>query len=156
MTEHHQPELRLEWRLASELGDNPANWRRHPAQQISALKAVMAEVGWAGAVLYNERTGRLIDGHARKAITQKGDKIPVLIGDWSEEDERKILATLDPLAAMAEADQNKVMALLETVRTDSRAVASLLSALPARPHGRSSTNRKQWSRFQLRSTGRRS
>jgi hypothetical protein len=34
--------------------------------------------------------------------------------------------TLDPLAAMALADQEQVMALLDTVRTDSQAVAALL------------------------------
>jgi hypothetical protein len=37
-----------------------------------------------------------------------------------------LLLTLDPLAAMALADQEQVMGLLETVRTDSQAVAALL------------------------------
>src|SRR5882762_4160578 len=38
----------------------------------------------------------------------------------------QLLLTLDPLAAMALADQEQVRALLDTVRTDSQAVAALL------------------------------
>jgi hypothetical protein len=83
--------LRLEWRDPEVLEDNPKNWRRHPRAQATALQGVMTEVGWAGAALYNERTGRLIDGHLRKKIAKKGEKIPVLIGSWNEEQEAKIL-----------------------------------------------------------------
>src|SRR5262245_54175158 len=89
--------LRLEWLDPVDLADNPANWRRHPQAQLSALTDVLAEVGWAGALLYNEATGRLIDGHARKTVSP-GGKVPVLIGPWTLEQAKKILATLDPLA----------------------------------------------------------
>jgi len=97
--------LRLEWRNREELEDNPKNWRQHPNQQLLALRDIIAEVGWAGALLYNERTGRLIDGHARKKIARKGEKLPVLVGSWTEEEERKILLTLDPIGSMAAADR---------------------------------------------------
>jgi hypothetical protein len=60
--------------------------------QIKALEGMLNEVGWAGALLYNETTGRFIDGHARKKVS-KGKKVPVLIGKWTEEQERKILLT---------------------------------------------------------------
>src|SRR3990172_1303597 len=87
--------LRLEWRRASELTENPQNWRRHPRQQTVALETALREVGWAGALLYNEVTGRLIDGHLRREVA--GDaEVPVLIGSWTEEQERLILASLDP------------------------------------------------------------
>jgi hypothetical protein len=56
-------------------------------------------------------------------------EVPVLIVDLNDEEADKLLLTLDPLASMAEADQQKVMALLETVRTDSQAVASLLERI---------------------------
>src|SRR5260370_40602406 len=70
------PPLRLEWRSPSELAENPANWRRHPDAQLAALSDVIAEVGWAGAGLYNERTGRLIDGHLRrKGGEARGDTV---------------------------------------------------------------------------------
>lgn len=126
-----QPSLRLEWRSPAELAENPANWRTHPQQQIAALTDAIAEVGWAGACLYNERTGRLIDGHARRkvALDQGATKIPVLVGDWSEAQEKTILATLDPLAALAEADSAKLDALLREVQTGSEAVAGMLTEL---------------------------
>src|SRR4051794_23230836 len=94
--------LRLEWVDPAELKANDFNWRRHPPGQVAALSAVIEEVGWAGALLYNERTGRLIDGHARKELFEGKGKVPVLIGSWDEVAERKILATLDPLGALAE------------------------------------------------------
>jgi DNA modification methylase len=119
--------LRLEYRDAEELKDNPSNWRKHPAKQLTALRDVIAEVGWAGAVLYNERTKRLIDGHARKEVS--AGKIPVLVGNWSEEQEKKILATLDPLGALAEVEYEKLEALLKEVETESDALAQILEDL---------------------------
>jgi hypothetical protein len=122
------PPLRLEYVDAATLDDNPANWRRHSDGQLQALADVIADVGWAGALLYNETTGRLIDGHARKKIAAKGD-VPVLIGSWTEEQERKILATFDPLAAMAEADSEALEKLLAEVETESEAVQAMLDEL---------------------------
>ena len=121
--------LRLEWRSPAELAENPANWRRHPERQIAALTDVIAEVGWAGACLYNEATGRLIDGHARKkvAMDQGASQVPVLIGSWTEEQERKILATLDPLAAMAESNKDALDELLRGAQTGSEALAGMLT-----------------------------
>ena len=131
------PPLRLEWRAPSELAENPANWRRHPETQLAALTDVIGEVGWAGACLFNERTGRLIDGHARRkvALEQGATKVPVLVGRWTEEQERKILATLDPLAAKAEADPEKLAALLAQIDTESEAVKALLAELAPEPEG---------------------
>lgn len=121
--------LRLVYIDPAELNENPANWRRHPESQKQALADVIAEVGWAGAALYNERTKRLIDGHARKELFEGRGKIPVLIGSWTEEQERKILATLDPIAALATADPAALDALLKAVSTDSPALQALLDDL---------------------------
>jgi hypothetical protein len=128
------PALRLEWRSPSELAENPRNWRRHDAAQIDALSDALAEVGWAGACLYNERTGRLIDGHARRkvALEQGADKIPVLVGSWDEVQEAKILATLDPVGAMATADAAALDALLRDVQTASQPLADMLAGLAVR------------------------
>ena len=125
------PPLRLEWRSPAELAENPRNWRRHPDAQIAALGDVLGEVGWAGACLYNEATGRLIDGHARKkvAVEQGCEKVPVLVGSWDEAAEAKILATLDPLAAMATADSAALDALLRDVQTGSQAIGDMLTQL---------------------------
>lgn len=120
--------LRLEYLDPDTLAANPQNWRSHPKNQTDALKDILDEVGWAGALLYNEATGHLIDGHARKDIA-KGEKVPVLIGSWSEDQEKKILATLDPLAAMAGTDQSKLDELLSEISTQSEAVQQLLESL---------------------------
>jgi len=104
--------LRLVWAEAGSLADNPRNWRRHPEGQMSALRAVLDQGDWAGALLYNETTGRLIDGHARKDAVDPKTVVPVLVGRWPEERERQILATLDPLGAMAVADADALERLL--------------------------------------------
>jgi site-specific DNA-methyltransferase (adenine-specific) len=116
---------------ASELVPHPKNWRRHSRAQAEVLKGLLAEIGYAGALLARELSdGRLmtIDGHLR-AETTPDMEVPVLILDVTEEEADKILLTLDPVAAMAEGDQAAVEALLETVRTDSLAVASLFERI---------------------------
>jgi hypothetical protein len=132
--------LRLEYLDPATLESNPENWRRHPEAQTKAISAALKEVGWAGALLWNERTKRLIDGHARKEVTAPGVKVPVLIGSWSEEQERVILASLDPLAGMAEADSAALDALLAKVEVDDPDLKAMLdglktgeAALPAQP-----------------------
>jgi hypothetical protein len=54
------PPLRLEWRSPAELADNPRNWRTHLDAQLAALADVIAEVGWAGACLYNDGAGPVV------------------------------------------------------------------------------------------------
>jgi len=112
------------------LDANPANWRTHPDAQANALEDVIAEVGWAGALLYNERTKRLIDGHLRKKKFA-GRPVPVLIGSWSEEEEKVILATLDPIGAMAEANKEALAALLRDAHVNSQALQEMLAELAA-------------------------
>ncbi len=112
-----KPPLRLEWIEAGTLAENPANWRTHPQGQVNALKSVIgdSEIGWAGACLYNERTKRLIDGHARRNAVDPKTPIPVLIGSWSEDAEKKILLSLDPLGALAIPDTDQLGKLLDCV-----------------------------------------
>ena len=78
------------------------NWRTHPKAQADALRAVLDRTGWAGAILVNEVSGQVIDGHLRidEAI-KRGDKtVPVLVGSWTPEQEKLILGTLDPLGTI--------------------------------------------------------
>ncbi|NLF32049.1 MAG: hypothetical protein GX591_14325 [Planctomycetes bacterium] len=123
--------LRLEWIEAGSLADNPANWRRHPEGQTAALKTMLDDVGWAGALLYNEQTKRLIDGHARKDAVPPGTVVPVLVGRWDEDAERRILATLDPLAAMATPDGDALESLLAEVDLQDGALEDLVGLLDA-------------------------
>jgi hypothetical protein len=126
--------LRLEWIDPADLNENPSNWRRHPEPQAKALAAAISEVGWAGALLYNERTKHLIDGHCRRELFAGKGMVPVLVGSWDEATEKKILATLDPVSAMAEADAGKLRALLDEVETGNEALQQMLSNLAAQ-HG---------------------
>jgi hypothetical protein len=105
------------------------NWRTHPEAQQQGLAAAIAEVGWAGALLYNERTKRLVDGHARKEQFAGKGLVPVLVGSWSEEQERIILATLDPLSAMAQANTPALDALLASIQLSDGALGALLESL---------------------------
>lgn len=116
---------------ASELRPSPKNWRTHPQAQQDALRGVLAEVGIADAAIARELpdgTLELIDGHLRADVL--GDElIPVLVLDVTADEAAKILITLDPLAAMAEADSAKLDALLREVQTESEALAGMLTAL---------------------------
>jgi DNA modification methylase len=114
---------------AAELRPNPKNWRTHPQAQADALKGVLAEVGIADAVLARELPDgslMLIDGHLR-VETMPTETVPVLILDVDEAEADKVLATLDPLAAMAEADASKLDAILREIDTGSEAVQKMLA-----------------------------
>jgi len=113
---------------ARDLVPNPKNWRRHPKAQVDALRGLLSEIGYADALLVRVLSdGRLmlVDGHLR-AETTPDSEVPVLVLDVTGEEADKILLTLDPLAAMAELDSERIKVLLETVRTDSDAVQDLL------------------------------
>jgi hypothetical protein len=128
-----QAPLRLEWIEAGSLAENPLNWRRHSQEQLHSLRELLddPDIGWAGACLYNERTGRLIDGHARRSIVDPKTPVPVLVGSWSEDAEARILATLDPVAAMANGDVEAYRKLTEMVRADGLWVRDLMHNVAA-------------------------
>ncbi len=93
---------------------NPRNWRIHPLNQQNALKEVLDEVGWVQEVIINKRTGHLVDGHLRCQLAARNNEteIPVKYIDVSEDEEKIILATLDPLSAMSAPDKEKLEAIL--------------------------------------------
>lgn len=115
----------------ADLKPNEKNWRTHPDSQLATLSDVIDQVGWAGVCLFNESTGRLIDGHARREIAIKNGvaEVPVLIGSWTEEQERLILATFDPISAQATIDEAKLADLLKQIETDSKPLQDLLGKL---------------------------
>lgn len=116
---------------------NPNNWRIHPKAQREALTGVLGEVGWVQSVIVNRTTGHVLDGHARiEEALKLGDETPVpfVEVELSEDEERKILLTLDPISAMAAADKANLDSLLREVSTSSSAVADMLADL-AEQHG---------------------
>ena len=115
---------------------HPSNWRIHGKAQREALREVLDTVGYVAQVIVNRRTGHLVDGHLRveEALSHGQPSIPVLYVDLSEDEERLVLASLDPLAAMATTDEAKLRELLAEVSVDSEALAAMLAALaPAEP-----------------------
>ena len=97
---------------ASQLDAHPSNWRLHPPEQKAALAEAIGKVGFTTPPLFNLTTGRLLDGHLRKEWA--GDAvIPVVVGRWTEEQERFILTTHDPITAMAKTDAAKLKQLLD-------------------------------------------
>jgi DNA modification methylase len=119
---------------ASELVPNKKNWRRHPKAQADALRGLLVEIGYADALIARETADGglvLIDGHLR-AETTPDLEVPVLVLDVNEEEADKLLATLDPLAAMAQSDKAALQLLLASVQTDDAAVRDLLTGLAPR------------------------
>lgn len=104
--------------LASDLRANPRNYRKHPPRQKALLKQLLSEVGYADALIAYESQGELIliDGHLR-AETTPDQMVPVLVLDVTEQEAKKLLLTLDPLAAMAETDAAILGDLLKVAET---------------------------------------
>lgn len=114
----------------SNLDPNPSNWRTHPAEQKEALTGILDKVGFVQEVILNRTTGHLIDGHLRVALAKEQGEptVPVVYVELSPEEEAVILATLDPVAALAVRDDAKLTDLLSEVEADG-ALGKLLENL---------------------------
>lgn len=123
----------------SELRANPANWRTHPEGQRAALGELLSTVGVVQPLLLNLRTAgagwpegeepTLVDGHLRQDLAAAGqpdEAVPVIVVDLTPDEERMVLATLDPLGAMADADGERVAQLLDRLGQHGDGVAALL------------------------------
>lgn len=123
-----------------ELMANPANWRIHPREQRDALAGVMDRVGWVQHVIVNVVTQHVLDGHLRIDLAmERGEpSVPVLFVNLSDDEERLMLAALDPLAGMAVTDDAKLRDLVEILTAGDDEAAELLATildaeLPALP-----------------------
>lgn len=115
---------------ADQLLANPRNFRLHPKHQQDALEGVLNEVGWVDDVIVNQRTGFVIDGHLRVSLAQRrGEKVPVKYVDLTDSEEALILATFDPISALAIADKEQLDHLLREVTTSDAAVMQMLADL---------------------------
>jgi len=123
--------IRHEDMPVSELTPNPKNWRKHPKGQAEALSGAIEEVGYLIPVTWNERTGKILDGHLRVELARANheETIPVNVVDLSEEEEAKALLTLDPITAMAEADKDLLKALMDQVSTDNEGIQKMIDGL---------------------------
>lgn len=103
---------------ASTLLSHPLNYRQHPQRQKTLLSQLLSEIGYADALLARETPQglQLLDGHLRRETTPDAI-VPVLIVDLNDQEAAKLLATLDPLAGLAETDSAKLGELLDQVDT---------------------------------------
>tara|TARA_Y100001973_G_scaffold72485_1_gene105715 strand:+ start:1414 stop:2046 length:633 start_codon:yes stop_codon:yes gene_type:complete len=115
---------------SAELIANPKNWREHPPDQRKALQGVLDEVGIAGALLARETDSglELIDGHLRSEIDAASDW-PVLVLDVDQREADILLASVDPIGALAKTNADHLAALIGQLETDNENLESLLSDL---------------------------
>src|SRR6516164_1264121 len=106
---------------AGDLVPHELNFRLHPDRQRAALEAIYNEVGFARSLLaYQLPDGRLklIDGHLRRDLDPDME-VDVEILDVNEEEARKLLLSIDPLAALAETQSQLHERLLEMTPAES-------------------------------------
>jgi DNA modification methylase len=110
---------------------NPLNWRTHPKHQADALEDLLKQVGWVQRVIVNQRTGHIVDGHLRVQVGMRRNEpsIPVIYVDLSEDEERLVLAVLDPIGGLAGVDQNLLDQVLAGITADGDALSALLEDL---------------------------
>lgn len=111
-----------------ELVPHPLNWRSHPESQREAVNDSLDSVGWVQDIIVNKRSGFMLDGHLRveEAMAAGEETVPIKYVDLAEAEEAQVLATLDPMAALAEADAPKLQALLTKFETERAGLLSLL------------------------------
>lgn len=117
---------------AAELQANPKNWRKHPPRQRAVLEAMLGDIGFANAALARvDFNGDvvLIDGHLRQETVDSDFEVPTLILDVTEEEADKLLASLDPIASLAEADQTALEQLMNNIAMDNEHLAEALRAM---------------------------
>jgi hypothetical protein len=105
----------------STLADHPHNWREHPSTQQAALREVFERIGIADVILAYDsaKTGKLtiIDGHLRRKMLAGEPKVAVLKLDLTDEEAEAVLASHDPIGAMAVRDEDLYRQLVEELAT---------------------------------------
>ncbi len=112
---------------AGDLVPHELNPRIHSEAQRDALRALYEEIGFARSVLaYRLADGRLklIDGHLRQTL-DRDMEIEVEVLDVNDEEARKLLLSIDPLAQLAEYDSR----CLEQLRAVTQSSSNTLNAL---------------------------
>lgn len=126
---------------ASTLVANPGNARVHNNPQRAALGAVLDDVGWVAPVVVNRLSGLIVDGHLRvDEAAKRGEKVPVVYVELSDQEEAEILATLDPIGQMATYDLNALSALIELGNVDSAELLAMLDDVAGLDRSASSSN----------------
>jgi hypothetical protein len=100
------------------------------------MRGILEEIGYADACLARELPDgslELVDGHMRQALDPE-QVVPVLVLDLDDDEARKLMVSLDPLAGMAEADETLLGQLLAEITTDDAGLQALYDDLAAANH----------------------
>jgi hypothetical protein len=130
LTPHHSPprnRIKAHCRVrAGDLVPHEWNFRLHPEHQRAALQALYQQVGFARSLLAFELPDgrlKLIDGHLRRDLTPDME-VDVEILDVTEEEARALLLSIDPLALLAQMQEQlhrRVQELTPTAAEELRA-----------------------------------
>lgn len=103
----------------AELVDHPDNWREHPNTQRAALREVISKVGIADVILaYRSPSTKkltIVDGHLRREVLGGQEKVPVAVLDLDDDEAKALLASHDPVGAMAQRNDDLFEELLASV-----------------------------------------
>jgi hypothetical protein len=117
---------------AGDLVPHELNPRTHSQEQRDALEALLGEIGFARSLLaYELPDGRLklIDGHLRRGTLDPDEPITVEVLDVTDDEARKLLLSIDPLAQMAAYDDRALEALRQTIDSDNEVLTAFWSSL---------------------------
>lgn len=97
------------------------------------MKDALGELGWLQSVLVNRHTGVVVDGHMRVAVALKQGQptVPVSYVELDDAEEARVLATLNPLGALAYEDAEARDALRGAAAPQSDALRALIGLDPA-------------------------
>lgn len=117
--------------LPGKLLENPLNWRIHSAYQSQAVSESLKRLGWIKDVIVNQTTGHILDGHLRVtlALEENDELVPVSWVKLTVEEEKLALATLDPLAELADMSGQKLADLLDEVDAGKDPLGEMLAEL---------------------------
>jgi hypothetical protein len=116
---------------ASDLIPNEGNIRVHNDAQRDALKALYEEIGFARSLLaYETQDGKLklIDGHLRQSLDPDME-VEVEILDVTDDEAKRLLLSIDPLAQLADFDSEAVERLKAQVSSPSDALNNLWNSI---------------------------
>jgi hypothetical protein len=118
---------------AGDLVPHELNPRTHSDAQRAVLAALYEEIGFARSLLaYELPDGRLklIDGHLRRALDPDMD-VEVEVLDVSDDEARKLLLSIDPLAGLAGYDAQVLDDLRRVTDTSSDILRDLWDTIAA-------------------------
>lgn len=113
---------------------NPLNFRIHPDHQQRALAGSIDDIGFIRSVTVNQRTGRVVDGHLRVHLALRSgvETLPVEYVDLDEQEEALALLSLDPIAAMAASDREKLSELMGLIESEDERIKEMIETIQAR------------------------